>query len=348
VIIGTTASEFEFMPDGAGGPYSGNQLLGGSELRYTFSVPIAGFSSSVQMSNDTDTRVVAASYVGTSNTSVAAGATEVIPYITVLADTHASYNTSTGEYTVPVSGVYSVNAQVSSNDGGGSVTRIIYVETNTSGSFVSQLFGSSDFGAAGVTNSVKVSGIVRVNAGDKIRVAYGNGYVSGAATISDTRGTCLSIQRLSGPATIAASETVAARYGLNAATNITNGVVINYAQKDYDYTNSVTTGASWRFTAPISGLYEVSVLFYAGPATSGTINQEVGVRLSKNGIAVQYIYIDPAKTTSSVLKVGNGSTRIKLLAGEDIEIIGYNATGITHTAAADPTLNYVEITRIGN
>ena len=45
VVLGTTASELEFIPDGPGGPYLGNQFASGSELRYTFMVPILGYSA---------------------------------------------------------------------------------------------------------------------------------------------------------------------------------------------------------------------------------------------------------------------------------------------------------------
>jgi hypothetical protein len=301
-------------------------------VSFSVKVPLAGLSSSVQMSNDTDTRVVSAQ--AACSTAFAYSATTPINFDTVVVDRSGSVSPSATawKFTAPVSGDYRVSTNLLNGTGA------ISVNLYKNGSLFRQLMSVT---TAAITSA---STTISLNAGEYIDIRGASAATLVAGLIINT----ISVERLSGPATIAASETVAARYGLNAATNITNGVVINYAQKDYDYTNSVTTGASWRFTAPISGLYEVSVLFYAGPATSGTINQEVGVRLSKNGIAVQYIYIDPAKTTSSVLKVGNGSTRIKLLAGEYIEIIGYNATGITHTAAADPTLNYVEITRIGN
>jgi hypothetical protein len=319
----------------------------GDFVSLEFSYPATGLSSSVQMSNDTDTRVVAAratktSLVGTQTIAATTGPSTIVFDIAVI-DTHGSYSPVTNSYTFPVSGIYKITSKIIVS---ASVASSGFVRISANGTHDFP-FSISSAGIETVDSSVIVSAIAGQTALVSVRNDTGSS-ISILSTASISGGSTISVERLSGPATIAANETVAARYGLNAATNITNGVVINYAQKDYDYTNSVTTGASWRFTAPISGLYEVSVLFYAGPATSGTINQEVGVRLAKNGVAAQYIYIDPAKTTSSVLKIGNGSTKIKLLAGEYIEIFGYNATGITHTAAADPNLNYVEITRIGN
>jgi hypothetical protein len=74
-----------------------------------FVVPITGWASTVVMSNDTDTRVVAAMY--TTATGTPSGSASVTKYSTKVFDTHNAYSTSTGLYTAPVSGYYDISAQ---------------------------------------------------------------------------------------------------------------------------------------------------------------------------------------------------------------------------------------------
>lgn len=55
--------------------------------------------------------------------------------------------------------------------------------------------------------------------------------------------------------------TVAARYTTNSANTLTNAANtrIDFEDKDYDTHDAVTTGASWVFTAPFDGYYNISV-----------------------------------------------------------------------------------------
>ena len=75
-------------------------------------IPIQGWSSTVQMSNDTDTRVVAANASKNATQVVTAGV-DVPAQVTLQVyslDTHGGFSGS--NYTVPVSGIYRVSGQV--------------------------------------------------------------------------------------------------------------------------------------------------------------------------------------------------------------------------------------------
>ena len=75
----------------------------GGVVNFDFLVPIAGWSSTTQMSNDTDTRVVALSATASTGSimgTLGSSATAVI-YNTVNNDTHSAYNSTTGVYTAP-------------------------------------------------------------------------------------------------------------------------------------------------------------------------------------------------------------------------------------------------------
>ena len=83
----------------------------GDQIDFTFSVPILGWSSTVQMSNDTDTRVVAARLSGD---PASATANNPIIFPTSDFDTHGAYNATTGIYTAPVPGYYHIHGFIGS------------------------------------------------------------------------------------------------------------------------------------------------------------------------------------------------------------------------------------------
>ena len=83
-------------------------LSGNNRVYFEFRVPVAGWSSQVQMSSDTDTQVVAAAYQTSSGQTFSSGGTTKVTFQTKLFDTHSAFATDT--YTVPVSGKYRVSA----------------------------------------------------------------------------------------------------------------------------------------------------------------------------------------------------------------------------------------------
>ncbi len=232
-------------------------------------IPIVGLSSNSVMSNDTDTRVVAFNAYLNSNFAVTAN--NPIKYDTVLIDTHASYSIVTGKYTVPVSGKY----VISSGNTTTATTFAYYVKKN-----------STEIGYLGITTSVIAgaagSMIVDCIAGDTLEIDADTSAT--AQGVSSTHRYCLlSINRLSGPAVIAASEFVGARYRCSSTTTTTANQQINFDTKIYDTHNAVTTGASWKFTVPVSGYYRTTAGVYITSATSqansmyknGTLNSRI-------------------------------------------------------------------------
>jgi hypothetical protein len=262
----------------------------GDNIEAFFSVPILGWSSTVEMSNDSDTRVVAAVYSGAASSTVSAG--NPILFNTKRIDTHAAYNSGTGLFTVPVKGQYRVSIAGMYQSSGGT-----QLDIYKNGSTYHQYFyglSSSFIGGA--------SAIVDCNAGDTISVVN----VSGTTVLSTSVPTpVLSIERISGPAQIAASEFVGADYTMSSAA-VTSGDPINYANKIYDTHGAVTTGASWKFTAPGVGYYQVCGVNWTSSATPN-------IRIFKNGVANRYL---DALSTS----IKSYATTIYLLAGDYIDI----------------------------
>jgi hypothetical protein len=205
-----------------------------------FSVIIAGWSSSVQMSNDTDTRVVAASIYGVGAT-VPVG---IVNFQTITADTHGAY--SAGVYRFPVSGLYRISVNGFKTSG---VTSDCYLRIN--GVDVSLMTTASTGGTQGSGTLV-----TKQNAGDTVAI-YNN---TATWTPASNNWPWLSIERLSGPSVVAASETVAEirenRAGSvigTSTTKISYPTVIKSTHSAWDSVNN-------RFVAPVSGTYSVSVI----------------------------------------------------------------------------------------
>lgn len=305
-------------------------------------VPIVGWSSNVLMSNDTDTRVVAARYTTAAAFSITTTPT-IINYSTKVNDTHGAVTTgSSWKYTAPVSGYYRATAQYSNF----SASLKIYVL----GLYKNDALYSENSATRQATNGAPerplLSDIVYLNAGDYIDFRASTN-LAGETAEANASVNFVSIERLSGPAAVAATETVAARYTTVAGQGTLNATRINYDTKVYDTHNAVTTGLSdWKFTAPVSGKYQISsAVFFAANtfAVGTTINAEV----YKNGAPYSFICLFCSQTASSISPGLYGSDDIQLLAGDYIEIRVTTNNGTRNLSTTAGT-NFITIKRVGN
>lgn len=319
-----------FVPQVATVLVSANETFSVEDLR----IPIAGWSSNVALSNDTDTRVVAMrAYL---SSAVATSGGNPIIFNAIDRDSHNGYNTSTGLYTVPVTGWYIV--ALSSQTNAGSTPVEIFVNGAATLPQSSYLDSSTSPNPHG-TQSIYLTAGQTVSIVPDFSVTFNS--------LSN-----FNIWRLSGPSVIAASESINVRYtSITGSQSIVTGGSfqnINFETKDYDTHGSVTTGASWRFTAPSSGKYRIS--FKISYATgSWNASNYAKLRLNKNGSS----YADQNYTftgnLSSDLFYINFNASIRLLAGEYIEplaAIGRSAGDLNLNNSA--LSNEIEIERIGN
>ena len=110
-IVGGTNTFSLIIDSNAGSTLNGGSLEAGDYTRIGVSVPILGWSSSVQMSDGYDGRVVAAKMALSADVSGVNGSA-ALPFNTVGFDTTGSFNTSTNKYKIPVSGTYRISAHV--------------------------------------------------------------------------------------------------------------------------------------------------------------------------------------------------------------------------------------------
>ncbi len=221
----------------------GTSIASGT-FSFTATVPIAGWSSNMQMSNDTDTRIVVALISGNP-----ASATVGNPIIAPTADydSHAAYNATTGRYTVPVSGVYKVFGALSS----ASSATTLHIYKNAVSSVLAGNLDSN--------GEATFAGAIKVVAGDLLDLRPGGTVDATAMNIA--------FERLSGPAVVAATETVAAIItGNPASATVGNPIIVPTIGYDSHAGYNATTG---RYTVPVSGLYKVfGALLSASSATT--------------------------------------------------------------------------------
>src|SRR3989304_3585101 len=227
----------------------------GDLYEWNVTVPIVGWSSSVIMSSDANTNVITSRQYTTthSNAYTMNNSYVKVTFDTTIFDTTGSFDAVTNKrYNVPTPGFYRITTRLRS------ANTPFLNSTYEAAIFKNGVFDTSiasDNPAASNPITLSGSSVLQLVAGDYIEIyLYGAGNNSSSAiTLNSTN---LYIEKVSGPAQIAASETVSARYTTAAGQSIPNNsnTVIDFGTKDFDYTGSVTTGASWKFTAPISGL----------------------------------------------------------------------------------------------
>jgi hypothetical protein len=299
-------------------------VVGSTEkLSFEFFCPILGWSSTVQMSNDTDTRVVAARASG-DPASAASGNPIIFP--TTAFDTHGAYSSSTGRYTVSVPGFYRISGAIVPGTGG-AVGLFAYVNAVS----VTRA-GNTDANTAGVFTA-----LVQVNAGDLIDIRPN-------ATLDAGSGSVINFERLSGPSAIAASETVAMRYTNTAGTALTTSTTpanIPFATKTYD-THGIFSGTI--ATIPVSGKWRISSNLITQAVTLATTN-EFAINIFKNGSVI-------AKS----FQLGNGGagnaqnaqihSTIDCIAGDTLEIRSRISAAASLSTTANE--NWICIERVGN
>lgn len=298
----------------------------GDKIQVFYRVPIVGWSSNTQMSQDTDTRVVA-TYTSGSSTTVGVTPTTIVP-TTIVQDTHAGFNGS-GVYTVPVSGFYSFGAQLEVST---STTFVqLYYSKNGGGSVQ---FASTQINTTATFNTVTGSAVLLLNAGDTLAIQ------GEASTSSSIQAFNSFIYRLSGPSVIAANETVSANYFAASATITGSFSAVTYSTKSFD-SHSGYSGST--YTIPVSGKYQIN----ASLAITGTFAADnVGeIAIFKNGSQVTQ---GTAQTgASATLSVPTTSQIIDCVAGDTIQIQA-KSNASSPSVSASNFRNVFSLARVGN
>jgi hypothetical protein len=293
---------------------TGSGMFGtGVTISFIASVKVAGWSSQVQMSDVNDQRIVIFSGTKGSNQAVTADTTDFT--FTAVKDTHAGWDGDS--YTVPTSGDYQVSATWVAT-----TATTVYAKIYVNG-VLSRYLGAAYSGNYGGGSVI----LPNLLAGDSISIRSHSSVTILAA------GTQLSVSKISNPSLISATETIAAKYTITTAKASSTAAPFDFETKVFDTHNAVTTGASWKFTAPAAGIYEVGAQMYLGS------NLEE-VSLYKNGTVDSYLFTHPSGVAAG------GRTIIRLNAGDYIDLRSITASATAaHTASTGSM--YISIHRIG-
>ena len=320
-------------------------VASGDDIAFTATVPIVGWSSTTVMSNDTDTRVVAARATSSTTTIFAGGTDTTVINPTIDFDTHGAYNASTGIYTIPVSGKYQINAafeggaQIAS---GGPVDRF-FIKIKQNSTIKSSVVPTIAWTNVNSIPYALIADVVNCIAGDTIQIIGNNGW-NASSTLSGTASTnYFSINRLSGPAAIAATESVNARYHSSTSTVGTSSSLITiYSNKDFDSHNAYSTSTGL-YTIPTSGKYQVSAaLVILGTFTSGN---STNIYIYKNG--AEYTRFDNRGAGDAAAKNVLLTDIVFCNAGDTIGIY-QDSGGTSPTLGSSISQNFISISRVGN
>lgn len=287
-------------------------------------VPIQGWGSFSQVSSDTDTRVVTASFT----TSKASTTSNDVITLTTVVDTHAGKSGNT--YIIPVSGWYNISCILNFTTGNSAVNDR-YARIVIDGSTL-----YTNISTASYLSTTSVQAGIFLNAGQVVSFTGQSTTVAGSVTAGQ-----VVIQRLSGPSVITATETVAARMYSTAGSSGGGLTLVNFNNISFDTHGMCTTGASTKITVPISGKYRVSAaLYFTNPAT----NNIRYMFLYKEGS--EYSLLGQHPNTGTLQAQLTGSDIVELNAGQYVDIRFNNSGGAVQTLSTNGNYTYVTIEKL--
>ena len=345
-----SATQLQLDSIATGGTYATNGGLSntvpftfgsGDTIVMDFEVPILGWSSSVQMSDSFNTRVISAKIVGA--TATLSATLSKITFSTVSFDDIAGY--SSGTYTVRTAGKYKVSPTIIISRSATAAGNIISLATFKNG-VVQNISVLRDLSTEAQSRSIALNDILDCKAGDTIEI-YASAEGTSPTIPLDAQRNFLVIERLTGPSAIASTETVGMLYTgapptgtLGAAFNL-----VTYGTKVKDSHNSYASGI---WTSPASGQYDIEAqIGISGTRVLNTLDFCL-IQLTRNGSS-SFI------STMVSFAGGNQSTAwnkasIKaypLLVGDQLSVYSYT-TATSPSFDADSSRNFFCLSRSGN
>lgn len=331
----------------------------GDTIEFFGTFPIAGWGAAVGMSADSDTRVVSATVYDTQPSGTIGathGASGVTIFDTIEKDTHGMYNSGTGIFTAPVTGWYRVSGQVAV-EGTEASNHFVAVSMDINGTQDTAQQAFIRVESASLTSTFLPFTLTKfLSAGDELNIRT-RASISSPGFQSLAGAHHMTVEKMSGPATIAATEFVGAKYTMaTGSETLSSG---SNAQLDFDTevydTHSAVSGAgtglggSWQFTCPESGYYEVKAM-HALQSASGFNGTGESYRLWVTINDVAQEHIDRKIPSAGALTPSLGGSGIyKCQAGDVIKLLvrqnsGNNAD--TATTDGSVSVNWASITKV--
>ena len=314
-------------------------------IGFNFCVPVLGWNSTAVLGQDGATQVISARYTKGAAQSVNDSSATEITFPTKVYDNTNMCNIATGRCTAQVSGKYRVNAMLDF-DADADGNRQISVYKNGAAYAVLNYRKTE---GTGMSTVISGNALVDLNANDYVSIyayhtagnALNTGNVSAIYSWFD-------IERVSGPATIAASEFVGCSYTTNAGLTLNNNTNTTIIYEDLNYdTHGIYNTSTGVITFPVSGRYEI-IADYALAATadfSGTEALENHIYSSVGGTDLKNAGTYPSN--SNVVKAANTVIYSNyFIAGSTAVIRGFQESGSNLPLSTNPVRNTLFVKKI--
>ena len=324
---------------------SGGNLNIVGDVRTNF----VSFIKILPSSDIAETRTVAAKAETDTAQSIPNITTTIINFEDVVYDTHDKITIGASwEYDVPSSGKYKVHAQVTSTTGGGWAAGEQY-------NLAIHIDGSEGARALNVQTATHTE-IVRtaiesdfnLEAGQTIDIRLFQSSGAALTLNANAADTYVVIEKLEGPAVVSANEPIIARYFKTAAQSVGNGAleVLDFETKVIDTHGAVTTGASWVFTCPAAGKYEVRANVHSAAGGGWAAGEQWNLQLEVDATTFERD-LTVATTTHAQIVSGNIEGIVECEAGQELRCRIFQDSGASlNTLDGQGDIN-ITIKRIG-
>jgi hypothetical protein len=144
------------------------------------------------------------------------------------------------------------------------------------------------------------------------------------------------------------SRVASTRYSTDSGTAFTTGssTVIDFEDKSFDNDNLVTTGGSWGYAVPATGIYRITSMLRSNALTPTSIGNDYSIRILIDGVQDSYLALKSSQhTTNDVLSI-QGTTIIEAEKDEVISLKFHNSLGATWTNNGSGDYNWVTIEQV--
>lgn len=334
-VIYATSTSIRFYQNDAT-TFIGSEFTANNVIAFDFEVPILGWSSSTQQSDEYEGRVIAARFTGSNETANTTYTT--LSLTSTVLDTVGGKSGNT--YIVKSSGNYDIEA-TATGYGTGSVGAYYVMRITVDG--VTKADFSNVYDAANSISRPMVASLKSypLKAGQVILVEslYGGSIATPNITLQS-----FTISKHSGSPTISATETISANYTGAPPTGTLNGSfnIVTFGTKVKDSHGAYSSGS---YTVPTSGQFDISSQVTISSTFSA--NQSIGIGIYVDGVQkyANFERVDVASTTSYTASINVKA--IPLLSGQVITIRAYG-DGTSPSYSSSGPLNFFSIVRSGS